>query len=71
MIELHWFRGRDIEGVAKMVDKWLEKNRNIEIITVGQSEHCWESSVRITITIFYKEKDYRMSQEKKIFKEVE
>ncbi len=45
---------RSIEELDKDINEWLKKNKDIEIITVGQSQDPELS--RFTMTIFYKER---------------
>jgi len=51
------FRTTDPSSVESVINDWLSKHSNIEIIKILQSECCFSnfsSEFRLTISIFYK-----------------
>jgi len=61
MTKIKFFEAETSEKLEEKIQKWLEKNPNIRIITVSQSEKSRtdqyeETSIRIFI--FYKERNH-------------
>ncbi len=54
MVKVKSFTGYNANELERKINKWLEENKEIEIIEVSQSQSPVENE--IVIFIFYKEK---------------
>jgi len=56
---MEYFQGESFKALKSEINKWLEEEENVKVVSIGQSESFTEYGSlghgRVSITIFYKD----------------
>ena len=59
MVQMEYFQGESFKALKSEINKWLEEEENVKVVSIGQSESFTEYGSlghgRVSITIFYKD----------------